>query len=198
MLSPLALVAVLSALAAAPADPGPVAALRSAYLDGLFRAKPHLASFMGDHRFDDKVVDVSAAAQKKRVAELDAQEKKLRALDARALSVDDQVDLQIMLDGIALERLYLTDIKEWEWSPRLNDSFPFYDPREVVAGRLADLIHGTFAPEEARRKSVIGQLKATPILFSQAKGLVKNPSRVATSAASAGRTNSNCALRSGF
>ncbi|HZN92152.1 MAG TPA: DUF885 domain-containing protein [Myxococcales bacterium] len=177
MLSPAAFVLV-SALAAAPADPGPLAPLRTAYLDGLFRAKPHLASYMGDHRFDDKVVDLSPAAQKKRVAELDAQEKKLRALDAKALSVDDQIDLQVMLDGIALERLYLTEIKEWKWSPRLNDSFPFYDPREIVAGRLSDLIHGTFASEEARRKSVVGQLKASPILFSQARGEVENPAPV--------------------
>src|SRR6185295_4696347 len=142
MHSPVALVSVLFTLAAG-SDQGAVGALRSEYLDGLFRAKPHLASFMGDHRFDDKVVDLSPAAQKKRLLELDAEEKKARALDPKALPVDDQIDLQIILDGIALERVYLTDIKEWEWSPRLNDSFPFYDPREVVASRLADLIHGT-------------------------------------------------------
>jgi uncharacterized protein (DUF885 family) len=177
MHSPVALMAVLATLAAGP-EQGPVAALRTQYLDGLFKAKPHLGSFMGDHRFDDKVMDVSPAAQKKRLAELDAQEKKAKGLDARSLSVDDQIDLQIMLDGIALERLYLAEIKEWEWSPRLNDTFPFYDPREVVASRLADLIHGTFAPEEARRKSITTQMKATPILFKQAKELVKNPSRV--------------------
>jgi uncharacterized protein (DUF885 family) len=177
MHSPVALVSVLFTLAAGP-DQGPVAALRGAYLDGLFRAKPHLASFMGDHRFDDKVMDLSPAAQKKRLSELDAQEKTARALDPKALPVDDQIDLQIILDGIALERVYLTDIKEWEWSPRLNDSFPFYDPREVVGERLSNLVHGTFAPEDARRKTVISQLKATPILLKQAQELVKNPSLV--------------------
>ncbi|HYV48136.1 MAG TPA: DUF885 domain-containing protein [Myxococcaceae bacterium] len=177
MHSPVALVAVLATLAAGP-DHGPVAALRTQYLDGLFKAKPHLASFMGDHRFDDKVADLSPAAQKKRLAELDQQEKKAKALDAKALSTDDQVDLQIILDGIALERLYLTDIKEWEWSPRLNDTFPFFDPREMVAGRLADLIHGTFAPEKDRLATITPLLKATPVLFSQVKGQVKNPSRI--------------------
>ncbi|HVE86119.1 MAG TPA: DUF885 domain-containing protein [Myxococcales bacterium] len=176
MLSPAAFAAVL-ALAAAPGDAS-FAALRTAYLDGLFHAKPHLASFMGDHRFDGLVMDASPAAQKKRLQELDAQDKKARAFDARALPMDDQIDLQVILDGIALEKLYLTDIQEWTWSPRLNDTFPFYDPREVVAGRLSDLIHGTFAPEDARRKVLTQQLAATPRLFAQAKALVKNPSRI--------------------
>jgi uncharacterized protein (DUF885 family) len=178
MHSPVALVAVLAALAAGPEHHGPVAELRAQYLEGLFKAKPHLASFMGDHRFDDKVADLSPEAQKKRLAELDAQEKKAKAVDAKALGVDDQVDLQIILDGISLERLYLTDIKEWEWSPRLNDTFPFYDPREMVGDRLADLIHGTFAPEDVRRKSVTAQMKATPILYLQARQAVKNPSLI--------------------
>lgn len=184
MLAHLPVVAVLSLLAAgpvekapAPAGQGPLAALRAQYLDGLFRAKPHLGSYMGDHRFDEQVMDASPAAQKERLAELDAQEKKARALDPKSLPVDDQIDLAIILDGIALERLYLAEIKEWEWSPRLNDSFPFYDPREVVAARLSDLIHGT-APEAARRKALVAQLKALPRLFSQAKALVKAPSRV--------------------
>src|SRR4051812_7553003 len=35
---------------------------KTEYLDGLFRAKPHLATFMGDHRFDDKLPDLSPAS----------------------------------------------------------------------------------------------------------------------------------------
>src|SRR5262245_8272676 len=105
-----------SLAAPSAAAKSPLDAVRTAYLDGLFRAKPHLASVMGDHRFDDKVVDLSPEAQKKRLAELDAQEKKIRAIDPASLSMDDQIDRSILLDGIALERVYLTDIQEWTWS----------------------------------------------------------------------------------
>ena len=35
------------------------------YLEGLFRAKPHLATFMGDHRFDDRLPDVSQEARER-------------------------------------------------------------------------------------------------------------------------------------
>jgi hypothetical protein len=53
--------------------------------------------------------------------------------------------------GFALELLYLEDIRDWTWDPRLDDSFPFYDPREYVASRLGDLIHGSFAPEASEQ-----------------------------------------------
>ncbi|HXU73784.1 MAG TPA: hypothetical protein VN947_30905, partial [Polyangia bacterium] len=117
------------------------------YLDGLFRAKPHLATFMGDHRFDGQLPPMGAAAEKKREAELDAQKRELDAIVAAGdLGDDGRADAQILADGIALELLYLHEIRDWEWDPRLYDSFPYYDPREIVGGRLSDIIHGDFAP----------------------------------------------------
>src|SRR5262249_6415595 len=79
------------------------------------------------------------------------------------------IDAQIMHDAIDLELLYLREIRDWEWDPRLNDSFPYYDPREIVAGRLSDIIHGDFAPEAERRKSVTAQLRALPVFLKQAR-----------------------------
>jgi uncharacterized protein (DUF885 family) len=73
-----------------------------------------------------------------------------------------------MRDAIDLELLYLREIRDWEWDPRLNDSFPYYDPREIVAGRLSDIIHGDFAPEAERRKAVTAQLQALPAFLKQA------------------------------
>src|SRR5690348_2557206 len=114
--------------------------LTQKYLDGLFKAKPHLATFMGDHRFDGQLPDLSPEALKKRDGELTALRKQLEA--QKPAKLDDQIDAEIMRDAIDLELLYLREIKDWEWDPRLNDSFPYYDPREIVAGRLSDIIHG--------------------------------------------------------
>jgi uncharacterized protein (DUF885 family) len=149
------------------AERATVTSLSARYLDGLFRAKPHLATFMGDHRFDGKLPDFSPKA-------LAAREKELLALQAdvqkvAAATVDDKIDKQILADGIGLELLYLREIRDWEWDPRLNDSFPYYDPREIVAGRISDIIHGEFAPVEARKKSVSEQLTALPLMLSQVK-----------------------------
>jgi uncharacterized protein (DUF885 family) len=149
--------------------------LTQKYLDGLFRAKPHLATFMGDHRFDGKLPDLSPGALKQRDAELTQLRKELESQKPRSL--DDEIDASIMKDAIDLELLYLREIRDWEWNPRLNDSFPYYDPREILAGRLSDIIHGDFAPEAERLKSVESQLRAVPQFLDQATAALERGSR---------------------
>jgi len=181
----LASLAILRPAMAGPANlaapkpvSGPIAALRVRYLDGLFRAKPHLASYMGDHRFDGLVQDVSEQAVHQREAELLAQRKVLSALNRASLSLDDRIDADILEDGISLELLDLREIRNWTWNPRLHDPFPYYDPRELVASRLSDLIHGTFGTEAQRRKSVTAQLEALPRFLKQMKAALKQPSKI--------------------
>src|SRR4030095_15618398 len=140
--------------------------LAKKYLEGLFHAKPHLATFMGDHSFDGALPDLSPDALTRRERELVDLERELQAL--RPSSLDDEIDSAILSDAVALELLYLREIRDWQLDPRLNDSFPYYDPREIVAGRLSDIIHGTFAPEAERRKSVAAQLAALPLYLKQA------------------------------
>ena len=105
----------------------------------------------------------------------------MKAVDLGKLSTDDRADARILADGIALELLYLTDIREWAWDPRLEDSFPFYDPREYVASRLGELIHGTFAPESQRAKWVAAQLRALPhhLSMKQSSLVAPEPVRLA-------------------
>jgi uncharacterized protein (DUF885 family) len=173
--------------AAAPAAPAPAAAaprspalkaLSARYVDGLFKAKPHLGSYMGDHRFDGKLVDVSPAARKARLAELKKQAAELAKLKPGLKAMDDVIDADIMASGIALEQLYLTEIREFEWEPRLHDSFAVYDPQEVLAERLADFMHGDYAPVAVRTRAVVAMLQAVPKLVAQYRANLKNPPKV--------------------
>jgi uncharacterized protein (DUF885 family) len=157
------------------AERATVESLSHRYLEGLFRAKPHLATFMGDHRFDGQLPDYSPKATAARDKELTALQKDVRQVAAP--TVDAQIDKQILDDGIALELLYLREIRDWEWDPRLEDSFPYYDPREVVAGRIADIIHGDFAPEAERKKSVVKQLVALPLFLEQKEAALSTGKR---------------------
>ncbi len=168
--------ALLAPPAAAGKDPDKLDALVKRYLEGLFRAKPHLATFMGDHRFDGMLPDLSADGEHKRIAELVAQQGELDAIEkALGLSADARIDAKILGDGIALELLYLREIREWEWDPRLHDSFPYYDPREIVGQRLSDIVHGDFAPGAERKKSVIAELTALPRFLAEAQAALAHP-----------------------
>jgi len=136
-----------------------VASLAERYLSGLFRAKPHLADYMGDHRFATHYWDLSGSALQSRVSELNANRRELAALDRSKLSRDEQVDAAIMADAIALELLELTEIREFTWSPLLVDSFTYYDPREIVAARISDIVHGSWGTDAERRAAVAAQLR---------------------------------------
>ncbi|HSR99845.1 MAG TPA: DUF885 domain-containing protein [Kofleriaceae bacterium] len=174
-------VLLLATPAAAGDNTSKLDALVKRYLEGLLRAKPHLATFMGDHRFDGTLPDLSQAGEEKRVAELLEQQRELEAIvkagdlanDARAN--DARVDAQIVSDNIALELLYLREIREWEWDPRLHDSFPAYDPREIIGQRLSDIIHGDFASTADRRTSVVAELAALPKFLADARAALAHP-----------------------
>ncbi len=154
--------------------------LKREYLDGLFLAKPHLATFMGDHRFDDRLADLSLQGLALRRRMLEQQKIRLRGIDIKNLPLDERIDARILSDGIELELLYLNAIKEWEWEPRLIDSFPYYDPREIVATRILDIIHGDYALLEQRLRSVSIQMTALPKFLTQVKTQLKNPAKIYT------------------
>src|SRR5215470_12277876 len=155
-----------------------VQALSTRYLDGLFHARPHLATYMGVHKEDGRLMDLDPPAITQRVRELHVLASEVKKLDAAKLSADDQADARILADGIALELLYLEEIREWAWDARLYDSFPFYDPREYVSSRLGELIHGTFAPETQRAKWVAAQLRALPHHLSMKQSSLVTPEPV--------------------
>ncbi len=159
----------------------PIGAFGKRYLDGLFAAKPHLASFMGDPRFDDRWPDVSPAGVASRQKELTAQQAELQKLLLASPSLDDRIDGQILEDAIRLELLYLTEIREFTWDPRLFDSFPPYDPREIVADRLIGLTQrGQGAHAEARLASLTARLAHLPAFLQAMQAQLQRPARIYT------------------
>ncbi len=154
--------------------------LRQEYLDGLLLAKPHLATFMGDHRFDDRWPDYSARGIELRERVLQQQKLRLASVDKGRLPLEEQIDAEILSDGIELELLYLSEIREWERDPRLQDTFPYYDPREIVATRISDILHGDFAPAESRLRSLASLMKGLPEFLQQVQSQLKNPARLYT------------------
>ena len=154
--------------------------LRQEYLDGLLLAKPHLATFMGDHRFDDRWPDYSVRGIELRDRVLQQQKLRLASVDKGRLPLEEQIDAEILSDGIDLELLYLREIREWERDPRLQDTFPYYDPREIVATRVSDILHGDFSSVEARLRSLTSLMKGLPEFLQQIQSQLKNPARLYT------------------
>lgn len=78
--------------------------------DGFFRFQPGYGRRVGDHAYDGRVGDVSAAAVKTRIAEIDRQ---LQELERPAeLSPDQDVDRRAMLAQLRAQRFELADLRE--------------------------------------------------------------------------------------
>jgi uncharacterized protein (DUF885 family) len=72
------------------------AALQSDFESWLLRENPETATALGDHRFDDRISDLSLAAMDRRAADSQAMLDRLNAIAQPQLSVADQVNVQIM------------------------------------------------------------------------------------------------------
>ncbi len=162
------------------------AALASEYLDDRAERHPDLATGLGDHRFDGRLPDRSAAALADERRALDRWAARLDALDARALSAEHRVDASIMADSVARRVFEVDELRDHTWNPLLanpgkaiylllaRDFAPLPDRLASVALRLAE-VPGTLA--EARRQlgrmprvhleTAIGQFDGTIALVSR-------------------------------
>jgi uncharacterized protein (DUF885 family) len=137
------------------------ARLAGEYLDDRAERHPELATGLGDHRFDDRLTDESAAALADERRALDGWATRLDALDPGALSAEHRVDAAMMADGVARRVFEIDELAEHTWNPLLanpgraiyqllaRDFAPLPDRLASVAGRLAEV---PAALDEARRQ----------------------------------------------
>jgi uncharacterized protein (DUF885 family) len=127
------------------------ARLAGEYLDDRAERHPELATGLGDHRFDDRLADPSAAALDDERRALDGWGARLDALDLTALSAEHRVDAAMMADSVARRVFEIDELAEHTWNPLLanpgraiyqllaRDFAPLPDRLASVAGRLGGL-----------------------------------------------------------
>ena len=93
------------------------AKLAGDYLDDRAERHPDVATGLGDHRFDDRLPDGSAAALADERRALDGWAARLDALDPGALSAEHRVDAAMMADSVARRVLELDELAEHTWNP---------------------------------------------------------------------------------
>jgi len=127
------------------------ARLAGEYLDDRAERHPELATSLGDHRFDDRLADPSAAALADERRALDGWGARLDALDLGGLSAEHRVDAAMMADSVARRVFEIDELAEHTWNPLLanpgraiytllaRDFAPLPDRLASVAGRLAEV-----------------------------------------------------------
>ena len=154
-----------------PDEDARLAAFFQAYLDEAFRAEPLMATRLGDHRFDDKLDDLSPEA---RAANVERDRRTLaelpRKVDYNTLSRGGQIDYEIL-------RQHLTRAV---W---LAETFrPFEDDPRTYGDYLTEsvylLLTQSSLPRKTNVRNALARMAEVPRVVETARKTIGRPPRV--------------------
>jgi len=137
------------------------------YIAAYTRLNPTEATKLGEHRWDDRLPDVSAAGRAAKEAEWRAMLAELNRIDRSALSRENQVDYAL-LDNELRYSLWSNDrLQDWRWDPQLYNS--------VAADALYALAARDFAPWPQRLHAATARMEALPPLYAETRRQLDPP-----------------------
>jgi uncharacterized protein (DUF885 family) len=148
-------------------------ALANRYLEKMRELNPEWATNLGDHRFDDRLSDMSRAGIQQQIDVNRSYQDSFRALPAGKLSTVNRIDYQILSEQIASALFQMEELREYEWNPQQYN----------VGGGIYNLLARDSAPLPERLASVKSRLEAIPSVLAAARQNLKNPPRVHTETA---------------
>lgn len=140
-------------------------AIADDFLQGYLRLNPEAATTLGDHRYDGRWSDVSAAGL------LESQQfqrqllSRLKGLQGSTLCPENTVDREILGQHLQGQLWALRDLREWQWNPLL------YNPGPA----LFAIVARDYAPLPERLESLAQRLDALPVYLAQARTQLDNP-----------------------
>jgi uncharacterized protein (DUF885 family) len=163
------LAVVYAAASAAPAADNAFSELADRYLDDAAARSPVTATALGDHRADDRLDEVDAAARASKRNTFIGYREALADIDRDELSRANRVDAAILHNEIESTLFELDTFEEWAWNP-------LYYVR-LSGNAVYGLLSRDFAPLEERLGNVATRLAQFPRFFAQARESLQ-PERV--------------------
>ncbi|SCL19223.1 Uncharacterized conserved protein, DUF885 familyt [Micromonospora rhizosphaerae] len=137
-------------------------------VEALLESRPGLASSAGDHRYDDRLPDLSADALAADQAMLKDAADALSEIDPDSLDVDEQVDHALLSSMVDRELFEATEIRAHEWDPLRHNPGPL----------LHALLARPYAPAEVRLTHLAGRLAAVPDALATARATLRDMPRI--------------------
>jgi len=145
------------------------------YFASRFAYAPTRATRVGFHEYDDKLEDLSRDRIESQVADLKTFQARLSAIDRARLSFDDEIDAQLIDNGIRAALLELIVVRGWERNPMQYAGLP--------GNSVDSLMKRNFAPGPERLRSVIARLSQVPRVYAAARQNLINPPKELTAVA---------------
>ena len=128
-------------------------------IDAALEADPVGATWLGDHRFDDRLPDYSPEARASRSRQIDDQLTAIDAIDDVELDAVDLVDLEILRSRLQREAFEIDELASTQWNPME------WHPGTA----LHLLLSRDFAPWPERLASIQSRLSAIPEFLDTAR-----------------------------
>jgi len=130
---------------------------------------PVSATALGDHRFDDRLDDVSAAGWQRRLTFTELYLDALEPIDRSKLSRANQVDALLLMHDLQYDRWKIQTLQDHRWNPLIYT--------RMAGSSLNDLLAREFAPASERLKNVGKRLDELPQFLAQVRDILE-PARV--------------------
>jgi uncharacterized protein (DUF885 family) len=144
-------------------------ALAARYLKEFPEAVPVSATALGDHRFDARLDDVSAATWQSRIVFAELYLSALEPIDRSKLSRANQVDALLLKHRLESEHWRLQTLESWRWDPLIYTG--------IAGDAVNDLLAREFAPLPERLANIGARLDEIPRFLSQVREVL-DPARV--------------------
>ena len=135
------------------------AQLSKDWLDGMVALSPISATAIGDHRHDGEIDDLSAEGRARSLAFSRDMLARLDAIDAAALSRQNQVDALILRNQLRSDIWGTETLQSWAWDPQLYNG--------LAGSAIYGLMARDFAPMPDRLKSATLRMEKLPQLYAQ-------------------------------
>ncbi|MGZ4625051.1 MAG: DUF885 family protein, partial [Kineosporiaceae bacterium] len=137
-------------------------------VDGLLETAPETATALGDHRFDDRLDDLSPEGVAGRADVLRDALQALDGVDADGLDAADRADLEILRTAVAADLWRLEELREHEHDPLIH----------LPGEGLSPLVARDTGEPAARAAAVAARLAAVPHRLDVARAQLHAMSRV--------------------
>lgn len=144
-------------------------ALGRRWLDRSMRFSPVSATQIGDHRYDNRIDDVSAAGRAAALRFTHDTLRQLERIDRGALSRANQVDYALLENALRAEIWRTETLQSWAWNP--------LGYQGVAGGALYGLMAREFAPLPQRLRAAIARMELIPELLRKTRQELQ-PARV--------------------
>ena len=170
-LAPIVLLAACAGPALAVDEDAKLAAFFKAYLDAFVEHNPYEATRLGDHRYDDRLNDLSPKARAENVRrQKDALARLPKEVEFGKLSAEGKVDYQILRDSLTKDVWLAENTKPFEEDPRVWN--------EYVSDSVYLILTQSTVRKARAVRAAAGRIEHIPAVVKAARESLSNPPKV--------------------